>query len=54
MLWGGDVADSNITDKDTASIRDLNNKIFEVSRVEASLIPLADGLLFIRKKFSSL
>jgi len=50
MLWGGDVADLSITDESTESIRSLNNKIFNDSRVECSLLPLADGLLFIRKK----
>ena len=50
MLWNGDVANETITDKTTESIRALNKKILEDSRVEFSLLPLADGLSFIRKK----
>ena len=50
MLWGGDVADLTITDKSTKSIRALNKKILEDTRVEFSLLPFADGLSFIRKK----
>jgi len=50
MLWGGDVADTTITDKTTISIHDLNKKILNDTRVEFSLLPFADGLSFIRKK----
>ncbi len=50
MLWGGAVADSDIADKTTESIRALNKKIHEDTRVEFSLLPIADGLSFIRKK----
>ena len=50
MLWGGDVADSYNKEKQTESIRSLNNKILKDHRVEFSLLPLADGLSFIRKK----
>ena len=50
MLWGGDVADTYNEDKQTKTIRSLNNKILKDDRVEFSLLPLADGLSFIRKK----
>ena len=50
MLWGGDVADSSKKDSQTESIRFLNEKIQNDQRVEFSLIPLSDGLSFIRKK----
>ena len=50
MLWGGDVADTYNEDKQTKTIRSLNNKILNDDRVEFSLLPLADGLSFIRKK----
>ena len=49
MLWGGDVADLSNTDKQTEIIRALNSKILNDNRVEFSLLPLADGLSFIRK-----
>ena len=50
MLWSGDVADLNNKDKQTETIRSLNKKILIDTRVEYSLLPLADGLSFIRKK----
>ena len=50
MLWHGDVADENKTDSQTNTIRDLNKKIKQDERVNFSLLPLSDGLSFIRKK----
>ena len=50
MLWHGDVADQAKQDSQTNTIRDLNLKLQNDSRVEFSLLPLSDGLSFIRKK----
>ena len=50
MLWHGDVADEKKNDSQTNTIRDLNIKIQNDSRVDFSLLPLSDGLSFIRKK----
>ncbi len=50
MLWQGDVADEKKNDSQTNTIRDLNTKIQNDSRVDFSLLPLSDGLSFIRKK----
>ena len=50
MLWHGDVVDEAKQDSQTNTIRDLNLKIQNDSRVEFSLLPLSDGLSFIRKK----
>ena len=50
MLWGGDVADLSIKDTQTATIRSLNEKIQKDERVYFSLLPVSDGLSFIRKK----
>jgi len=50
MLWRGDVADTKKTDSQTNTIRDLNLKINQDDRVEFSLLPLSDGLSFVRKK----
>ena len=50
MLWHGDVADEKKNDSQTNTIRDLNTKIQNDSRVNFSLLPLSDGLSFIRKK----
>ena len=50
MLWHGDVADETKQDSQTKTIRDLNLKIQNDTRVEFSLLPISDGLSFIRKK----
>ena len=50
MLWHGDVADEKKNDSQTNTIRDLNTKIQNDSRVDFSLLPLSDGLSFIRYK----
>ena len=50
MLWGGDVADLSIKDTQTETIRSLNEKIQKDERVYFSLLPVSDGLSFIRKK----
>ena len=50
VLWNGDVANDNNLDETTKSIRLLNEKIKFDNRVEYSILPLADGISFIRKK----
>jgi len=50
MLWHGDVADVSKNDSQTKTIRELSVKINQDERVEFSLLPLSDGLSFIRKK----
>jgi predicted O-methyltransferase YrrM len=50
MLWHGDVADDTKTDIQTQTIRTLNQSIQSDERVDFSLLPLSDGLSFIRKK----
>jgi len=50
MLWHGDVADDTKTDKETRTIRTLNQSIQSDERVDFSLLPLSDGLSLIRKK----
>ena len=49
VLWDGAVADAAINDADTVAIRNLNQKIHTDSRVEISLVPIADGLALVRK-----
>ena len=50
MLWNGEVANIKNNDSQTKTIRELNTKIQNDSRVEFSLLPLSDGLSLIRKK----
>ena len=49
VLWNGDVADPAIDDAETEAIRAFNRKIHGDSRVEISLVPIADGLTLARK-----
>jgi len=49
-LWGGSVADNQITDDDTAAIRELNAKLKQDKRIEISMLPIADGLTLCLKR----
>lgn len=49
VLWGGAVADASDLQKDTVAIRTLNSKLVADSRIEISMLPLADGLTLARK-----
>lgn len=49
VLWGGRVADASANDADTVAIRALNLKIHADSRVDISLLPIADGLTLVLK-----
>lgn len=49
-LWSGDVADPQKQDADTVAIRRLNEFIHRDTRVEMSLLPVADGLTLVLKK----
>ncbi len=50
IFWGGDVADLSISDPDTTAIRAVANKVAVDSRVDCSLIPVADGVFMARKR----
>lgn len=50
VLWGGSVADASDTQVDTIAIRKLNAKLYNDSRIEISMLPIADGLTLVRKK----
>jgi predicted O-methyltransferase YrrM len=50
MLWDGAVADFNVQDKTTVTLRKLNEKISQDPRVNACLMTVGDGLMLARKK----
>lgn len=50
VLWGGDVADEDVNDADTAALRALNKKIGKDERVDAALLSIGDGLTVVRKR----
>lgn len=49
-LWHGWVQDSSRTDADTEGMRQFNDAIAADARVDASLLPIADGLWLIRRR----
>ncbi|MBD2446467.1 class I SAM-dependent methyltransferase [Nostoc sp. FACHB-152] len=49
VLWSGRVADPQVQDNRTRKIRAFNQKLHQDSRVNLSLIPIADGLTLARK-----
>ncbi|MFV8781410.1 class I SAM-dependent methyltransferase [Microbulbifer sp. SA54] len=50
MLWSGKVADRSDKSATAVTLRELNAKILEDSRVESILTPLADGVTFAIKR----
>jgi predicted O-methyltransferase YrrM len=50
VLWGGDVADPKVDDKDTRAIRVLNDQLKADQRVSISMVPIGDGLTLARKR----
>ena len=48
-LWSGAVADPARTDEATESLRRINRLARDDNRVEASLVPIGDGVLLVRK-----
>jgi len=50
VLWGGTVADKRYRDADTTALRDLNLKIRDDARVDASLVTIGDGFHLARKR----
>ncbi len=50
VLWNGQVVDENDQTSSTRAIRELNDFIARDERVDAVLLPVADGLTLARKK----
>jgi predicted O-methyltransferase YrrM len=50
VLWSGRVADPQFQDNRTQKIRALNEKLHQDSRINLSLVPMADGLTLAHKK----
>jgi predicted O-methyltransferase YrrM len=50
VLWDGTVADKGNTDKTTEVMRQITRAIQADTRVQISLVPIADGLLLARKR----
>ena len=51
VLWGGDVADPDITDDpDTIALRNLNQTLHQDERIDLSMLAIADGLTLALKR----
>lgn len=50
VLWSGLVLDGAVQDADTRAIRALNDRVAMDDRVEAVILPIADGLTVCRKR----
>ena len=50
VLWGGAVVDPTNSEADTEAIRAVNDHVAQDDRVEAVMLPIADGLTLARKK----
>jgi len=50
VLWGGSVVDPTDTSDDTVAIRALNDHVARDPRVEAVMLPIADGVTIARKR----
>ena len=50
VLWSGNVIDPSDTSDSTEAIRALNDHVAQDDRVEAVLLPIADGLTIARKR----
>ena len=50
VLWSGNVADDSVQDENTQAIRAINDHVAADDRVEAVMLPIADGLTIARKR----
>jgi caffeoyl-CoA O-methyltransferase len=50
VLWDGRVVRSDADDDNTKAIRAFNDMVAADDRVEAVMLPIADGLTLCRKK----
>ena len=50
VLWGGRVVDDRVQDDDTRAIRALNAKVNADDRVDATMLPIGDGLTLAVKR----
>jgi predicted O-methyltransferase YrrM len=50
VLWMGRVADPAENDESTRAIRELNDFVIRDERVDAVMLPVADGVTLVRKR----
>ena len=50
VLWGGSVADPTAQDESVQAIRALNDAVASDTRVQAVMLPVADGITLVRRR----
>jgi caffeoyl-CoA O-methyltransferase len=50
VLWSGRLADPAVADEDTVALREFNDYVRTDERVDAVLVPIADGLTVARRR----
>jgi caffeoyl-CoA O-methyltransferase len=50
VLWMGTVANPEVQDEQTSAIRAFNDQVVDDPRVETAMVPIGDGLTFLRKR----
>jgi len=50
VLWSGAVANPEVTDDQTVAIRAFNDHVASDTRVDCVMLPISDGLTFLRKR----
>jgi caffeoyl-CoA O-methyltransferase len=50
VLWGGAVANPEVTDDQTVAIRAFNDHVAADARVDCVMLPISDGLTLLRKR----
>jgi caffeoyl-CoA O-methyltransferase len=53
VLWGGRVTDADADDDDTRAIREFNRAMADDPRVDAVMLPIADGLTLLAPRVST-
>ncbi|XP_020114819.1 uncharacterized protein LOC109728727 isoform X2 [Ananas comosus] len=53
VLWHGKVADPQVKDSKTVSLRNFNKKLLADKRVNISMVPIGDGMTICRKMTDS-
>ena len=50
VLWMGNVVNPDASDENTKHIREFNDRVAADERVDTAMIPLGDGITFLRKR----
>jgi caffeoyl-CoA O-methyltransferase len=50
VLWGGNILDAATTDESTQALRAFNDQVAADDRVDTVMMPIGDGITFLRKR----